>query len=443
MTPSRNGFSTKRISRRGTAYVVAVGIGLMVAAISLGGITVARTRAASNKLRRDEVQARVVARSAIELARAMIRADASWRTSRSNGAWLEGATLQDALFDVSVTNPSGPLDNSALDSVVALGDATVGSSRQRVSVRLDAQTVPLNCLALPLVVGGAVSAATSTLNPTGATVATNLSFTSVLATIRPNVEATTAVIGTGFSGTTSTGVAARKLPSSTVFDSYVAAGTPISIGSLPIVSLKPTLQKCVLSPASNPYGATNANGIYVIDCQGSAIVITNCRIVGTLVLLNPGIGSAVTGAVRWVPAITNYPCLLVNGSITLQHWAANLSESTQATNFNPPGTPYAYPTGTSDTDTSDSYPSSISGLVYVSGNVTTSNSPTISLLMIGGALTLGGTVTLAYDSTYYNSPPPGFFTVNMIPGQGSWRRVVDEPLEPLGAGPLGAEGAAK
>lgn len=414
-------------SRRGTAYVVAVGIGLMVAAISLGGIAVARARAESSRLRRDEIQARVVAKSAIELARAMIASDSSWRTNQSNGAWVSGQSLQDADLEVSVSNPAGALNRSELDSVVVLADAAVGSARQRLSVQLDAKTAPLDCLAIPLTVGGAVTATSSTINPSGATIASNVSVTSVLATIRPNVEASVSVIGTGFYGTTTSGVSARKLPGSTVFDSYVAAGTAISISALPVVSFKPTLQKVVLSPASNPYGATNANGIYVIDCQGQSLIITNCRIAGTLVLLNPGLSTAVTGSVRWVPAVTNYPCLLVNGSIALQMSSSNLSEGTLSTNFNPPGTPYVYPSGSTDSDTSDSYPSSIAGLVYVSGNVTTSNAPTVSVLVIKGTLSVGGTLTLSYDSTPYTTPPPGFYTVTMTPSQGSWKRIVDDP----------------
>jgi hypothetical protein len=429
MMPSRNRTWADLPYRHGTAYVVAVGIGLMVAAISLGGMAFARTRAASNKIRRDEVQSRVIARSAIELARAMIKSDASWRTTRSNGTWLSGESFQDAVFDVSVTNPSGALNNSPLDSVVVLGDATVGLSRQRLSVQLDAKTVPLNCLAIPLTVGGAVTATAATINPAGATLASNLGVTSVLSTIRPNVEATLTIIGTGFLGTTNAGVAARTLPASSVFDSYTSAGTVIPISSLPSVAWKPTLHRVVLSPASNPFGTPNPNGIYVIDCQGQSLVITNCRIVGTLVVLNPGLSTAVSGSVRWVPALNNYPCLLVNGSIALQMSGSNLSEGAQSTNFNPPGTPHVYPTGSTDTDTSDSYPSSISGLVYVSGGVTTSNSPTVSMLVVGGALSVGGTLTVSHDNTYYNSPPPGFYTISMTPSQGSWRRVTDDPPE--------------
>lgn len=421
------------LNRRGTAYVVAVGIGMMVGAIALGGLATARARSAANQLRRDEIQARVTARSVIELARAMIKADSSWRTTRSNGLWLSGESFQGATFDLSVENPKGALNNSPLDSVIVTGDAQIGYSRQRLSVQLDAKTDPLNCLAVPLAVGGAISATTASISPSGTTITSNFGVTSVLSTIRPDVEACSTIIGTGFLGSTSTGVPARTLPPSTVFDSYIAAGTNIPVASLPIVSLKPTIQKVVLGPASNPFGVPNASGIYVIDCHGQSIVIRNCRIVGTLVLINPGATSAITGSVRWVSAITGYPCLLVDGSIALQMSNSNLSESTQTTNFNPPGTPYIYPTGATDSDTSDSYPSSISGLVYVSGDVSTSNSPTVSMLMVGGDLTVGGALTVAYDSTCFNSPPPGFYTVNMTLSQGSWKRITDDPPQSVAA----------
>lgn len=428
--------------RRGTAYVVAVGVGLMVATISLGGMAVARTRAASNKLRRDEVQARTLARAGIEHARALIKADAAWRTNRTNGTWISAQELQDGAFDVSVTNPAGALNRSELDAVVVVGDASVGLARQRLSLQLDAKTVPLSCLAVPLTVNGAITATASVLNPSGATVTTNISFTSVLATIRPNVEAVTTIIGTGFQGTTSAGAKARDVPPSSVFDPYIAAGTTIAVSSLPTISLKPTMQKVVLSPSSNPYGAPNAQGIYVLDCQNQSVVIQNCRIVGTLVLLNPGASTAVAGSVRWDPAVANYPCLMVRGGIALNLSSSSLSENSLNVNFNPPGTPHAYPAGSTDTDTNDSYTSSIAGLVYASGNVSTSNAPSVSVLVVGGSLTLGGTLTLSYSSAFYDSPPPGFYTVRMVPSQGSWRRVIDDPPESATAitGSVAAEG---
>ena len=49
---------------------------------------------------------------------------------------------------------------------------------------------------------------------------------------------------------------------------------------------------------------------------GSSITIKECRIVGTLVLLNTGASSIVGGysnndCVNWTPAYSNLPCLLV------------------------------------------------------------------------------------------------------------------------------------
>lgn len=421
------------LSRRGTAYVAAVGLGMMVAAIALGGLAHARVRAATIKLQREEIHARAIARSAIEVARNLIRADTNWRTNRTNGLWESGLPIgEEGWFDIYIENPSGALNRSALDSVLVTGDAYYGSARQRILMQLDAKTIALNCLSVPLAVKGAITATTSTINPAGATITSNSGVTSVLANIRPNVEAGTTIIGTGFSGTTTTGAGARVFPASNAFDAYIAAGTTISVSSLPTVSSKPTIQKIVLGPSSNPYGVPNPNGIYVIDCQNQSVVIQNSRIVGTLVLLNAGASTAVSGSVRWVPATSGYPCLLVNGPLSLQMSNSNLNEGSQSTNFNPPGTPYIYPTGTTDTDTNDSYPSSISGLVYASGNVSTSNAPSVSMLMVGGSLSVGGTLTLAYDAAFATSPPPGFYTVSMTPSQGSWRVLIDDLPESVG-----------
>ncbi len=411
--------------RRGTAYVVAVGMGMMVAAIALAGIAFARARARADQIHRDQIQARNLARSAIELARALIKSDSNWRSSFSNGTWVSSQPLASGTLAVSVQNPSGALGRSALDSVVVTGDARRGLARQRLSVQLDAKLLPLTCLSTALTSGGTITATAATINSAGMTIASNVGYSSVLATTKPNVEAVTLIVGTGFQGTTTTGVTARTLPASTAFDTYVASGTSIPVSSLPTVLGKPQLTKLVLGPASNPYGMPDPNGIYIIDCQNTSITISNVRIVGTLVLLNPGLNTTVSGSVRWVPAISGYPCLMVKGALTLSMSSSNLSESSMGVNFNPPGTPYIYSTGSTDTDQSDFYPSSITGLVYASGAVTTSGSNTVSMLMVGGTLSIGGTLTLAYDATFNNSPPPGFYTVTMTPSQGTWRQVVD------------------
>jgi len=131
----------------------------------------------------------------------------------------------------------------------------------------------------------------------------------------------------------------------------------------------------VLSPLSNPFGANlNGEGVYVIDCLGQQVVIAESRIVATIVLVNPASGSGVQNAVNWEPAVANYPALLVDGSMRFEFDNTPLSEAAVKTNFNPAGTPYL---GSEDSDKKDEYPSLIKGLVYVSGDLTVHQTPTL------------------------------------------------------------------
>lgn len=418
-------------SRRGTAYLAAVGVGMLVAVLSIGSMATARSRARALQLRVDEEVARQNSVAAVDLARAVIANDSSWRSTYMPEMWLNGVEFNGGTIGYSVVNPNGALNRDPLDSVVVTGDGVKGVARQRMSVRLDASKVPLTCLNVPMTIAGAITATSATINGSGLTVATNAGFTSVLATIRPNVEARTTIIGTGFSGTTSTGNKARTLPDSTIFSLYTATAASIPISSLPSGGLlglgAKQMTDVVLGPNNNPYGSTNSNGVYVLDCQNYAVAISNCRIIGTLILLNPGAGTTIDGRVQWSPAVSNYPCLLVNGSITLSLSSSSLSENSENTNFNPPGAPYPYSSGTADTDQDDSYPSVIDGLIYASGSVTISGSNTVDMLIAGGTCTLNAlsSLTIRDEPTYAANPPPGFYTVKMSPRLGSWSYVVD------------------
>jgi hypothetical protein len=116
----------------------------------------------------------------------------------------------------------------------------------------------------------------------------------------------------------------------------------------------------------------------------------------------------------------------VKGNIALSYTTTPLSESTAPKpNFNPGGTPYPYPGGVVDVDKIDLYPSLIDGVVYVSGNLTTSGSPTVDCLVVGGTWSAGGTLTLNYDGAVYQNPPPGFGGAGMAPVPGSWKQSVN------------------
>jgi hypothetical protein len=286
----------------------------------------------------------------------------------------------------------------------------------------------LTCLNAAVATGGNLNLNKVTALATGYTLAANGSVIgSNATTANANIEAVGTVASTiNGSGTRTNGVAARGMPDSNVFDYYLSNGSWVSYTLL----LDGTIDGVLISPGSSPFLGTlpNSLGIYVIDCQNKKIVIKNSRIVGTLVLLNPGSGSRIgdssgsSGGVHWVPAVRNFPCLLVKGDIQIALGAQTVSESL-LNNFNPLGTPYPYPSGSTDLDYGDNYPSIIDGLVYVSRNLTGDNNTfTVGQYVVGGVYDASvDTITFKYSSTYLSSPPPGFRGGNVQPAAGTWR----------------------
>jgi hypothetical protein len=190
-----------------------------------------------------------------------------------------------------------------------------------------------------------------------------------------------------------------------------------------------TIYRQVLSPSTNPYGpgATDPQGIYVIDCQGQDIHIERSRIVGTLVLLDVGAGSSIRrGPLNWSPASANYPALLVDGDFDINAADCGLSEYLEDTNFNPAGAPYSE-LGV-DADRDATYPSEINGLVYASGGLSFANHPVIHGVVLAqdDVKQVYDELDLRYRPTFLQNPPPGFNGPEEIRILlGSVRKVVD------------------
>ncbi len=188
----------------------------------------------------------------------------------------------------------------------------------------------------------------------------------------------------------------------------------------------------LLSPTNNPFGgSTNAKGIYLINCEGNDVQVGRARIVGTVVFLNPGSGTTITGPLVWEPAEPNYPALLTNDTLCIALSSAGFNETNVGTNLNPPETPYPMNGGTSNsqfTDT-DSYPSEISGLIYSTHDLKFSATSNVTGVVIAHEkIKVEATsLNLNYDSSYFENPPPGFdadaVTMKVVPG--TWQRQVN------------------
>jgi hypothetical protein len=420
----QNGRSIGTSRCRGGVYLVVMAFTLLIAVISIGGVAASRAHLRLGNTDRDILHARRHAQSAIEIGRAIIKQDAGWRTNRSNGSWFSVASSSGGAIALEVVNPNGLLNNSPLDPIVMTGIGTLNGATQKTRLTLQAEKTALTCLKqLVVCAGGNISFNDATIRSFSHTIAANGNITAASGNIFSNLQASGTITGTTYSGTTESGVVPRELPAASVFASYLAEGSAIDITLLPYISGARYLDNQLISPSSNPYGPTNANGVYIIDCGGRDLVIQNSRIVGTLVILNQGGSSIVRYSVNWSPAVANYPCLLAQGYMPISIYSQVLSETTR--NLNPSGSPHPYPGGTTNTDTADFYASRIEGLIYISGNAQISNNSTLGPVVVGGNLVTWNTVNFLPSATLYDTPPPGFESIRMRATAGGWRRTLD------------------
>lgn len=258
-------------------------------------------------------------------------------------------------------------------NVTAFG--TWASARQMLGATITSRNVPLSSLGLAMYAGkdlvvsncelwcdGPVGAAGATYTVNGSLVGEGLAIRASASNAQPLYDLPVPADVQAF---------------------YTSVGTPISRGSLS----SNRLRRVTLSASLNPFGPPNPLGVYVIDCQGQNVTVQDVRVLGTLVLLNPGTGTIIGPEVHIAPARPDMPALIVLGHATIDTGTTPMSEASEGVNFNPPGAPYR---AASDADQSDRYPSTIEGLVYVSGNVRLSAGTQLrGRVLAGGSIIVG------------------------------------------------------
>ncbi len=408
-----------------------MGVTLIVAVMAAVGMSIARLEMRIHQGQRDQEEARLLAQSAVEFAVNWADQTNNWRSRVTNNVESTPENFGGGTIGWKFVDVDGDLADDLTDVITLYGYGRVGGSVVVESVVLRPSGAPLSCLEVALLSDSELElsggAPATTKITSDQILGTNESCeTSGNAQFDANVEAVDDASG-DITGTATTGVAVRVLPGENVFDYYVANGTVIDYTSLEVEGSARRIRSTLLSPQSNPFGATNPEGIYVIDCQGGDLRIYWSRIVGTLVLLNAGSESKVAAEVHWEAAVANYPALLVQGNMSfdLSGFFGNqtLYEMTLSTNFNPPGTPYQ---GVEDTNQSTIYPSTIHGLVYLTGEgkVTDDSNMTGCIVAKEFEVEEGQALIINYSDIYWNHPPPGFANGDQMQVQrGSWKRA--------------------
>ncbi len=375
--------------RRGTVYVLVLCAGVVFTAMGIGALSILRTQRAGEHLSLHAADARRGATGALEIASQVLAADpagSTWRTQPGTFTAVDHTFDEGLRIAATIRDPAGDLVQN-VDTPVRI-DA--------LGVRADARQ-GLRALATPkfahlgAIEGGCVWVGGKlTWNNASvfgdATIGCNDTMHANASTIRPQAAAMS-ITGSTYSGGTRVLAQPLAMPTVSAIAAWSAIGTSIAYESLPGGELSSVL----LSAASNPFGALNDRGVYVIDCGDKLIRIHRSRIVGTLVILNPGDGSTIDSGVL-MQGNPDAPTLLVDGSITISSDSRDFTENDAKFNFNPPGTPYL---GVSDSDEADSYPSLLQGLIYVHGDLTSQGDVTIEgTLLVGQALTTSGRLTI-------------------------------------------------
>jgi Tfp pilus assembly protein PilX len=422
------------MKRRGSAYLLVLGASLIITVIGLSVLTLAQISGRVLNQRNDTTECEALAQAALEYAATAINNSSNWRLTYQNGYMPPAVNLGRGTITFKITDTSGSATFSTTDNtqpVKIWGIARIGTTARILSCTYAAKPIPLDVLKTTVHTGANFSApGLATIYTTGGPMSSNSTLSvGLLGALNGDAQA---LVVTGLLGTVTGHVTQLTtpltMPPSTTYSTWYQYGTDIMWNAIP----SGTIQNCLLSATSNPYGPVNPYGVYRINVPaGQTLQITSCRAVATLVInLGASAQLQTTGQFLLQPPQQNFPTLIVNagaGTVSLQGSSLALSESSSNVNFNPAGTPY---NGTSNATTTDSYPTQIQGLVHIIGTTASvnlgSNLVLVGTLISDAALSPSGGFSATWSNTIYSTPPLGFTTLGpLVPTPGTYRREQD------------------
>lgn len=409
---------TRRSRSTGSVYLHVLGASMLVTIVGLAAVSAVRLQTRATQRASDLAEARACAVSAVELGLLHVE-DPNWRTIWPNGAWLSTKALGDGTFTLEGVDPQdGDLSDSEFEPLVLTGTGIKGIARHKARVTLVPVIDPLEALNSCLNASGTVTVvAGKSITVSGAPLSTNGTL-DVQGTVDGDAEADAVQGGGSVTGSTTVPADPKAMPRSAVISDYVSKATVIPYAG--------TIDRQVLSPGSNPWGAADPNGVYFLDTAGQAVTIKDSRIHGTLIVDTGGNKLTLDAAVCLEAYRSDYPVLIVKGTVAIKFKSdtLTLSESAYNTNFNPFGAPYD---GVWDDDTLDEYPNEIRGLVHIEGNLDLQDTArVVGVIVCNGMVSCEGFNSIIHEPGLYAAPPEGYtYVAGMKISPGSWQQVVD------------------
>jgi hypothetical protein len=398
---------------KGSIYFLALASAIVLLLVVLGIATVILQFRRSSRGNAAIDQGYVYAELGIRHALFFTHDTADWRNLLNNGTWLTDISAGSAVYSVEGIDPEdGVLSGDSGDTVILTCDATVNGVTRRLSVTT--QQPPSKLLYYALAAGGQITMSDS------ADIAGNVSSNEKIQkgatynVITGNAEAVgTIYYTTNISGNVVQNTLAKSFPDQqAMFNYYKTRATSISYRS--------EISHVLLSNTSNPYGSVNSDGLYKMDCGDQKLIIKNCRIYGTLMLINPKSDSKIESCINWQPARLDYPALIIESGGLTMDTTGSLSELVFFKDFN-------LPTEVGYGFIAQVFPNQITGTVYIDGDLVLRNdSYILGSVIVTGAVNMYNNTDIKWYNNCVTYPAKNFLESYLSVVQGTWQ----EPANP-------------
>jgi Tfp pilus assembly protein PilX len=247
-------------SSRGSIYITVLGAAMLVTLIGLSAMLVIQLQDRASTAVNNAAEARLYARSALEMGMYWIRSDPFWRTRKGNGVWATSIPIGGGTFSLEASDPvDGNISSGASDPVVLTGTGVKGQSRYRLQVKVETAQALGNCLEVSMHAGSDLDVDAATLNSDQIVSANHDTNGKNGALIYTDVEAVNAIKGGTYYKAIRTGITARTMPdAANVMSYYVANGTTIAYSSLRLWGQTEILLNTSFETVTTPWYASGA-----------------------------------------------------------------------------------------------------------------------------------------------------------------------------------------
>ena len=306
-----------RCRNRGSIYLFVLASSLIITIIGMGSLFAVRVQSRSARTAEAATHVRLCAQSALELGLLMVTKDPNWRTTQANGHWLSGTSLGDATLSLEGIDPlDGDLTDNEYEPLVLTGTGQKGLARYKTQVTLVANVKALEALntcvhakkRLHVHLGNQLTAS-------GAPASTNEDLDND-GTITGDVHADTVTAAGTITGELTEGAVQKRLPDAAVITDYLSKATTVPFTG--------DIDKQLLTPAYNPWGAENADGVYFIDTGDQDLTIKDSRIHGTLIVDVGNKKLFLTESLMLHDYRSDYPVLIVIGKLNIEHKSGDM-----------------------------------------------------------------------------------------------------------------------